>query len=907
MESDPHGFARVRNELDSLYPSLRHVATSSMGASIKDHIADFEMPPEMITRAFLASVGMERDSLGARIIESKHTGRWRYACTELHKFLHGYTSPGTASAGYQSNREEQDVDHTGATDRNAFLYAMLEVELSMGIGRDSSRLDGDADQYRSFTALEMYDEICGYGNADADGPAGWRVAYRRYNRNFNVVARRDFYWGLNSDANTIGATDVVSFAPVVGYGSLEMLQSMRMAALGSCQQGFGEEDAETAMVCNSNDVSHSAVGPFQRSLVHRASHAPFTMQRDVWCNPEAHLSVESTVGNPLMLTDTLYDTPIKSHFFINYYRVIAAARGEEFIDGTYKQYNLMSWVYVTSSGDPHLRAGMHRLRDLPVFRTTPCSELPGVQCNLRSSWERNQIPHLANMFYVPQTTHRAAKIINQVALIDAASTDSAHSKFVSGREGIVKHRCSDAVAIAIGFYECNKHPYNKPGQLAFAGCYTGDLTLGSTPGKYSSSYFYYRLGRAPDPPPPPPPPAPNPPPPPPSPSPAPSPPRLYDPDEIKGQVREAQERACTSVYFLSQATRCERLAVELTERLLIHWSPPPSPVPAPPLAPRLPPPPPSPSLPEGLEVITLSTVMLSTMRMPQLRLGDADTVDGFYTDDAALHTRIAAESRGHRACVSPTAPLGCITASLPERCLNGEKRCSTAYSNGLNPTLDAYFRMPARYYLWGVRISLPSNDQLAELFVGTKTVQLFGPGATPIVCQEGGITVVGVPVSREIDILCQAPTATDDDIRTLATVDRMRLTLTGEYRQIWLAAVRPIVRSMAAAGVERASPPPPTLTPAAPPSPSEPAASACVFSQGSNVVSVATGTTTTHEPCNLDVIQCCDHAVELGAQGFALDDAGCCDLYFYTIAPTRQFAFVGTGRWSAEAGFGTVL
>ena len=925
MESDPHGFARVRNELDSLYPSLRHVATSSMGASIKDHIAEYHMPPEAITRAFLASAGMEKDSLGARIIESKHTGRWRYACTELHKFLHEYTSPGTASAGFASGREEQRVDHTGATDRNAFLYAMLEVELSMGIGRDSSRLDGDADRYRSFTALEMYDEMCGYGNADADGPAGWRVAQATWRpRPIKIVSfGQGFYtrrvpdgvpevnyWGGSSDASTIAATDVASFAPIVGYGSLEMLQSMKMAALGSCQEGFGEEDAETAMVCNSNDVSRSAVGPFQRSLFHRASHAPFTMQRDVWCNPEAHLSVESTVGNPLMFTQNLYDTPYKEPFWINYYRVYASDRGEEFIDGTFKQYNLMSWVYVTSSGDPRLRAGMHRLRDLPVFRTTPCSELPGVQCNLRPGWARHQQAQrdrLANMFYVAQTTHRTAKILNQVALIDAASTDSAHSKFVTGREGIVKHRCSDTVASAIGFYECNKQPYNKPGQLALAGCYTGDLTLGSTPGKYSSSYFYDRLGRAPDPPLPPPPPAPNPPPPPPSPSPAPSPPRLYDPDEIKEQVRAAEERVCTSVYFLSQTTRCERLAIDLTERLLIHWSPPPSPVPAPPLAPRLPPPPPSPSLPEGLEVITLSTVTLSTMRMPQLRLGDADTVDGFYTDDAALHTRIGAESRGHRACVSSTAPLGCITASLPERCLNGEQRCSTAYDNGFNPTLDAYFRMPAGYYLWGVRVSLPSNDQLAELFVGTKTVQLFGPGATPIACQEGGITVVGVPASREMDILCQAPTATDDDIRTLATVDRMRLTLTGEYRQIWLAAVRPIVRSMAAAGVERASPPPPTLTPAAPPSPSEPAASACVFSQGSHVVSVATGTTTTHEPCNLDVSQCCDHAVELGAQGFALDDAGCCDLYFYTVAPTRQTSTLVTGRWSAGAGFGTVL
>lgn len=48
-----------------------------MGASIKGHIADFDMPAAAITRAFLASSGMEPDSLGARVIESKHTGTLR--------------------------------------------------------------------------------------------------------------------------------------------------------------------------------------------------------------------------------------------------------------------------------------------------------------------------------------------------------------------------------------------------------------------------------------------------------------------------------------------------------------------------------------------------------------------------------------------------------------------------------------------------------------------------------------------------------------------------------------------------------------------------------------------------------------------------------------------------------------
>ena len=921
LEADPHGFSRVRNELDSLFPSLKHVATSSMGASIKGHIADFDMPAAAITRAFLASSGMEPDSLGARVIESKHTGRWRFACLELFKFLHENTSPGRVSQGYKTLREQQKVDHTGDWDRNMFLYAMIEIELSMGIGRDQSRLVGDHDIYGTFTPLEMYDEICGYGNADADGPAGWRVAYKTYeSSSMNPIGMTDRQrakgldttrlWPHQTSDNTIFATDIAAFAPIVAYGSLESLQSMRMAHLGVCYTDFALEDPEVALVCQMQEYA------FHRSLRHRAAHAPFAMQRDVWCNPEAHLSVESVVGNPLMHQLPLYDTPLKDPRYINYWRVDPTDRGEEYIDGTYKQYNLMSWVYVTSSGDETLRAGMYRLRDLPVFRSTPCKQLPGVQCNYRPSGFRVGLPHVdrdAQYFYMPQSYTGIKKTLNsQVPPVDTVG--AVGQEFVTGRAGIVMHRCSDAVRNALDYDPaCNHSPYvgtDASERLSMIGCTSGDLKLESDPTTYSSSFFYDRLGRAPPPPLPPPPPNPSPPPPPPSPSPAPPPPSYYKVDELKTLVRAAEERVCTSVYYLSQATRCERLAVELTERFLVDWMPPPSPVPAAPVEPFLPPPPPSPFMPDGIKALPLDRVALSTMRMPELRLDESDTYDGYYTFNAFLHHDIGAQERGKRACVSKTAPLGCITALLPKRCLNGERRCGTENENALNPTLDAYFRPEPGFYLWGVRLSLPQRPELAELVVGTKTLELFGPGATPIPCQEGAAKVVGVPDSRDLDVICAAPTATDEDIRRLATVERLRLTLTGGYRQIWLAAVYPIVRRLEAAEVEKGSPPPPNLTPAAPPAPEAPPESLCEFRPRQHVIHRASlverGVRITHEPCGLDRAQCCAHAAEHGAQAFDIDDAGCCDLLYYTTAPATHDA-EETGRWSEEAGFGTVL
>lgn len=74
---DPHGFQMVRSRLEDIFPRLSDVATSTIGASIGGFIADFEMPAAKITKAYLATHGMTPDGIGARVIQSKHTGRWR--------------------------------------------------------------------------------------------------------------------------------------------------------------------------------------------------------------------------------------------------------------------------------------------------------------------------------------------------------------------------------------------------------------------------------------------------------------------------------------------------------------------------------------------------------------------------------------------------------------------------------------------------------------------------------------------------------------------------------------------------------------------------------------------------------------------------------------------------------------
>lgn len=74
---DPHGFELVRSKLEEFFPRLSDVSTSSVGANVGASRVPFKVTPEQITKAFLSSNGMTKDGLGARVIESKHTGRWR--------------------------------------------------------------------------------------------------------------------------------------------------------------------------------------------------------------------------------------------------------------------------------------------------------------------------------------------------------------------------------------------------------------------------------------------------------------------------------------------------------------------------------------------------------------------------------------------------------------------------------------------------------------------------------------------------------------------------------------------------------------------------------------------------------------------------------------------------------------
>jgi hypothetical protein len=49
VDDDPEGYVEVRRRLESWFPKLSHVATSSMGAGIGPFIADYVVTPQQLT------------------------------------------------------------------------------------------------------------------------------------------------------------------------------------------------------------------------------------------------------------------------------------------------------------------------------------------------------------------------------------------------------------------------------------------------------------------------------------------------------------------------------------------------------------------------------------------------------------------------------------------------------------------------------------------------------------------------------------------------------------------------------------------------------------------------------------------------------------------------------------------
>ena len=228
------------------------------------------------------------------------------------------------------------------------------------------------------------------------------------------------------------------------------------------------------------------------------------------------------------------------------------------------------------------------------------------------------------------------------------------------------------------------------------------------------------------------------------------------------------------------------------------------------------------------------------------------------------------------------------------------------------------FRLSPRRYLWGIRLDLPEYEQLAALIAangGRKTIDVFGPRDTPVPCNQASDPVVGIPADRALLVLCTSGAPSAEDVFALSSVSKVRITLKGDFRQVWLRGVVPIERDLADAGYDashapRPPPPPPPLSnvpPASPPPPDRIALNAlCDFTVGASITAATSGLRTTHEPCGISRQACCAAMHENCAQAFLLNDAGCCDLLYFAPGTETQAADASPGndRHTERSGVG---
>ena len=194
---------------------------------------------------------------------------------------------------------------------------------------------------------------------------------------------------------------------------------------------------------------------------------------------------------------------------------------------------------------------------------------------------------------------------------------------------------------------------------------------------------------------------------------------------------------------------------------------------------------------------------------PASREGGLRRQHGYYTtSQSALISALSTTPVDKRACVGG-APLSCNPGSLEARCLTAGRPCTTAAENARDPWLELRWHPRVDRYLWGVRIVLPSTAQLAQLFVGPKTLRLYGDRGQTIPCAEGDDEIYELRDRYVVTIVCPASDFSESNLHALGGAQRLLLTLVGEHRQIWFQSIEIVERTYTSAGIGRRPPPPP--------------------------------------------------------------------------------------------------
>jgi hypothetical protein len=238
--------------------------------------------------------------------------------------------------------------------------------------------------------------------------------------------------------------------------------------------------------------------------VERQTNYANDLLRDTFCNPDVALTIEQAVGDPPphATGDDLWDAETVNRPYS--LQTPASLRGGDVDRGytangpdgstpTYKDTSTQSWVYVTSSDDPLVSPGFHRLADLRVFPDTACNKIKSQPCGSltqssagsSSQWTSLQwfSTALANGFIRGRRLATAAYSVTYLYVNDAADYTAPETQsFKTGVEALLNARCSTFLAQngLFGARKCSGQASRWYSASGVAGCDAGRLQLAPT-------------------------------------------------------------------------------------------------------------------------------------------------------------------------------------------------------------------------------------------------------------------------------------------------------------------------------------------------------------------------------------------------------------------------------------------
>ena len=296
------------------------------------------------------------------------------------------------------------------------------------------------------------------------------------------------------------------------------------------------------------------------------------------------------------------------------------------------------------------------------------------------------------------------------------------------------------------------------------------------------------------------------------------------------------------------------------------------------------------------------------------------TVGGGAATAASIAAAVAAAAHA--------AALPCVSAVREDNCLDGSRACDRRIGGSddaerrnskdaeLELRLEAQPRI-RRAFLHSVKLHLPQTYELASLLFrsnertggsGYRVEALRGDGSVAATATD---TVTFVPDSRELEVLF-APTDDDDTVlRALSDVGYVRLTLPGDFRQIWLDRVQVVEKAFDLASLSPAppSPPPRPHSPLAPPE----SGASCDFAVG-GALDDRFVVRQDFERCEITEAECCEAAatsytadeVETHSVGYIFSDHGCCSTMVTTADAKANVISVSFHNFQVSGGVGFV-